>query len=145
MVEAQEIIKFWNDGLTATEIGEKIGKTRSAVLGKVNRLRAKGVLLERRVPDKAEPPRGRGSGRRRKNLNQLRFDLFFEPRLEPRLVEIIQESPPATAVDLFSLKPDDCHYIVGREDVGAMYCGAGAYRRSMCKTHYNLCYVRLKV
>lgn len=122
MVEAQEIIKFWNDGLTATEIGEKIGKTRSAVLGKVNRMRAKGVLLERRVAEKTKAVRPRGTGKRR-NIDQLQFDI---------------------SVDLFSLKPNQCHYIVGRFDDRAMYCASSSHKRSMCKTHYEMCYYRLK-
>lgn len=142
MVEAQEIIKFWNDGLTATEIGEKIGKTRSAVLGKVNRMRAKGVLLERRVAEKTKTVRPRGTGKRR-NIDQLRFDIFFDPSPKPAL-EIKEEASPDLSVDLFSLKPNQCHYIVGRFDDRAMYCASPSHRRSMCKTHYEMCYYRLK-
>lgn len=143
MAEVQMIINLWNDGLTATEIGERIGKSRSAILGKVNRLRSKGIELERRVPDREKTVKHRGSGKPRKNVIQLHFDGFFAPA-RPAPDPVVEEPVPENAVDLFSLKPDQCHYIVGREDDMAMYCGGASFRRSMCKTHHALCYYRLK-
>jgi GcrA cell cycle regulator len=41
---------LWADGLSASLIGEKIGKTRNAVLAKVTRLRIMGQLPVRQVP-----------------------------------------------------------------------------------------------
>jgi len=147
MIEADTIIKLWNDGLTATQIGERFGTTRSSILGKISRLRAKGALIERRAaPTQAKI--GRGSGKPRKALqrkeppDQLRFEIFFAPtppiaEIEPEPVEMLFSG---TGVDLFTLKRTQCHYIIGREDDTHMYCGAPSFRRSMCREHHARCY-----
>lgn len=152
MVEAETIIKLWNDGLTATEIGNQFGTTRSSILGKISRLRAKGALIARRAPS-PQAKIGRGSGKPRKSPakrfpDQLRFEVFFapavvvEPVIKPEPIEVFFNGE---GVNLFSLKRDQCHYIIGREDDTHMYCGAPLFRRSMCREHHARCYYKQKV
>lgn len=153
MVEAEAIIKLWNDGLTATQIGDRFGTTRSSILGKISRLRAKGALIERRAsPLKAKMGQGSGKPRKQKDARdapaQLRFDVLFEhefcakPTPEPEPVVRLFNS---NGVSLFDLKRDDCHYIIGRDDDAYLYCGAPSHRRSMCKSHHKICYYTPKV
>lgn len=47
--EDKTLVEMWRDGHSADEIGRRIGgKSRSAVLGRVHRLRAKGASLQHR-------------------------------------------------------------------------------------------------
>jgi hypothetical protein len=155
MTEPELIIKDWNNGLTATEIGEKIGKTRSAVLGKISRLRASGFYLERRamIGEDGET-RYKEKAKRvlkaRKQSAQLSFDDYFTPPSSstpdiPATNSI--ELPPvmvSQGVDLFSLKASQCHFVIGRHDDTSMYCGEPVHRRSMCSEHHARCYYRPK-
>ena len=79
MDHSQDIIKLWNDGLTATQIGDQFRTTRSAILGKISRLRAKGALIARRSLSI-----GKGSVKPRivkprkvRQTTQLSLDVFF--------------------------------------------------------------------
>ena len=64
--KVEALKRYWNDGLTCSEIGELIGKTRNSVIGKVRRLdlpfrdysgqnSAKGGKRERRFTGRAKP------------------------------------------------------------------------------------------
>lgn len=44
-VQTKDLIKYWNSGLTSGEISKKLNKTKAAVLGKIDRLKRKGVKL----------------------------------------------------------------------------------------------------
>jgi len=45
----QSVISLWAEGMSAREIGQKIGMSRNAVIGKVNRARDNGEPLEKRT------------------------------------------------------------------------------------------------
>jgi len=143
MVEIDTIIKLWNDGLTATQIGDQFKTTRSSILGKIGRLRAKGVLLERRS---SSTGRGSVKPRAKEQTDQLQFEVFFDQVLPvnpiPKPVVPVFLS---WGVSLFELKRTECHYIIGRKDDTHMYCGAQSLRRSMCKEHHARCYYKPKV
>lgn len=145
MTDAETIIKHWNNGLTATEIGQKIGKTRSAVLGKISRLRASGINLERRAMVRTDGEK-QYKKRIRKQSAQLSFEAFFAPLLQsaPSVVEMVAPDPVLRGVDLFSLKASQCHFVIGRHDDTSMYCGEPVHRRSMCAEHHARCYYRPK-
>lgn len=139
MNEVEAIIKHWNEGLTATQIGAKIGKTRAAVLGKISRLRASGVDIDRRVvmkEDNCKKPKDRPVviRKRKKYQEHICLDLF----------SILPEPQEVIGIDLFSLKSYQCHYVIGRFDDTSMYCGEPVHRRSMCRDHYRRCYVVVK-
>lgn len=148
MDHSQDIIKLWNDGLTATQIGDQFRTTRSAILGKISRLRAKGFLIARRSLSI-----GKGSVKPRivkprkvRQTTQLSLDVFFSPM--PPVISIpmpIVTPFAGGGVTLFALKRTECHYIIGREDDTHMYCGRKSLRRSMCKEHHARCYYKPKV
>lgn len=145
MKHDKEIIKLWDRGLTATEIGHQIGKTRSAVLGRISRLRASGVEIERRA-SAAKPPKTKRTKPRKVHPEQrVQYILPFDP--EP-IIEAVEPKPlvidARSLVSLFDLKQNACHYIADRSDDGALYCAQPSYRRQMCRAHYDLCYIRLK-
>jgi GcrA cell cycle regulator len=49
-----QVKQYWKDGLTATEIGERVQKTRNAILGKLHRMgmAVPGKKLPRRNPNR---------------------------------------------------------------------------------------------
>jgi len=47
------LIENWNKGMSARDIAEKLGRTRSSIAGKIYRLRSRGVFLrEKEMPEK---------------------------------------------------------------------------------------------
>ena len=60
------VIRLWNDGKSAGEVGAEVGKSRGAVIGIVHRQRAKGVEVRRsettRRRDGMRVPRARPEG-----------------------------------------------------------------------------------
>lgn len=146
MTEAEIIIKHWNDGLTSTQIAEVLNTTRSAVAGKISRLRASGVFLHRRMFVNSE---GRVVAKscaekepkpKKQKAEQLSFDVFFAPSELLPAAPVVEEPLVVGGVSLFDLKTFDCHYVIGRADDMAVYCGKRAHRRSMCREHHARCY-----
>lgn len=141
-----EIIKLWDQGLTATQIGKHLGRTRSSILGRISRMREKGVDLEKRAHSSRKIKRGRGSGKPRKYILEQRTQyvlpleaLAISPKNPIKPIEQTRK-----LLSLFDLPHDACRYIVDRSSEGALYCAQITHRRQMCKAHYNLCYIRIK-
>ena len=153
MDEPEIIIKHWNDGLTSTQIAQQLGVSRSAIAGKIYRLRASGINLERRAMirldiEKQYREKPQRVKKMRNETKQLSLDAFFvkpasEPELSP-IIDVVLSSETPTGIDLFSLKSSQCHYVIGRHEYTAMYCGEAVHRRSMCRDHYRRCYVVVK-
>lgn len=57
MFDTDKLVEMWNSGLTATEIGKELGVTKNAIIGRVNRLREKGVGLRTRSEPEAFMPK----------------------------------------------------------------------------------------
>jgi hypothetical protein len=136
MAETEQLVNMWKEGMSAREIGEALGKTRGSVMGKIHRLRAKGLFEDYRCLGKKQPAAS-------KNVIQ-----FTKPPAQQKVfvraeIEEIDEDVPEGLKLLFDLSATDCHYIVTRKKVGALYCGKDAHRRQMCAHHYSLCYLRL--
>lgn len=151
----EEIIKLWNDDVSAREIGMRFGKTKDAIIGIVYRLRKKGFSAKSKG---VSPPtkKGRGSGRPRaetkiviqkfkeissgKKLPDI-FELTrsistFSEKLEPK-----KEIPPSFGKTIMELSFNDCRYVTGRGEEGHIFCAQPSSKRQMCKAHYAICYV----
>lgn len=141
-----EVCRLWKKGKTSSEIAGLLEITRSAVMGRVNRLRARGLLDFRVIPGPRKPrtqhaPKSGGRKmpfvisaypgkpiRRRKG-----FDVSAEKKIEPE--RMFQH------VTLMELQHDHCRYIVGENKIrGTLYCGQPQTRRSYCESHALICY-----
>lgn len=137
MIDTDKLIELWRSGLTATQISKEICVTRNAVLGKIFRLRNKGVDLDTRAklgsgkvkkPDRPKPPALKYKATRRE-IARRNDDLFNRPELRGGI--------------LFSERQQQqCAYIAGdprNPDVKCCgrFTGLGA---SYCPQHSRLCY-----
>jgi hypothetical protein len=107
-------------GLSRSQIGDRLGMTRSTVGGLIYRMKAKGVAVPRRLPRpqsvKAKPQCDhsmRSTGTR---------DLPVEVT--------------ADAVPLIDISPRGCHWPVAGEGIATLFCGADrGGHRSYCRQH----------
>lgn len=128
-----ELVRLWAQGLTAEDIAGRMGiETRSAVLGKINRL---GLA---RVPDHfrvAKPVKPRPI-RQPKAIDHL-------PRDEP--IDLPPE-PAANPVTLLELEFHHCRWPVDMPSGPMMYCGAGKLDgHSYCRRHCDMAYSKVLV
>ena len=144
--DTEKLVALWNSGMTATEVGKALGITKNAVVGKVNRLRAKGVFMRMRQPPTPKPERAPRPPRPPK------------PK-KPRPEKVVRLTPPALVcvpvpdpvvdktsrfVTLLELTQQSCRYIVSKDTEETLYCGAPRTRKSYCTAHAALCYVKDK-
>ena len=109
------------DGLTATRIGAKIGVTRNAVIGKIDRLglRLLGGLGRQPGPQKPRKSRAR------------------KPKVT---TAVILAPPPDGGVDILALAAGICRWPHDTTD-GMRYCGGGVEpRRVYCPAHHRLAF-----
>jgi hypothetical protein len=137
MIDTDQLIALWRSGLTATKIAKEIGATRNAVLGKIFRLRNKGVDLDTRArlgsgkvkkPDPPKPPVFKYKATKRE-IARRNDDLLNRPELRGGV--------------LFSERQQQqCAYIAGDpRDPDVKCCGRfTALGTSYCPTHRRLCY-----
>jgi hypothetical protein len=130
------ILDMWAQGLRGPQIGEELDMTHSAVMGRLYRLRQKGL-----VGYKGPPP-----------CNAARHAppavVAMPSAPEPALAPVVEEeaAPPVVApahvfeLHILNLGPDDCRYQV--EDRPRRFCAAPIAQRSLCADHYALCYTK---
>lgn len=139
---------LWNKGKTSTEIAELLGITRSAVMGRVHRMRAKGEVDFRTDPAQ-RPQRNPLSSPRKPTMPKVMRDHTgplirrkYYPSLEQQ-----KKAPPPSAfakfkyVTLMDLTLIHCRYIMGHNAYqGAYYCGEPKTKGSYCSAHAQICY-----
>lgn len=143
------ILEMWEQGASGTEIGIQIGKTRSAVLGKLNRLRAKGYVgykvslmrieAQKEKEAKKAPPIKPKAGQKPKTFvisksiaRKRQKPIFIEPTPS-------KEGDPVTFMQLEHWM---CKYVVsGAKASEFLFCGQKASKKSFCELHHKLCYV----
>jgi hypothetical protein len=146
------IIELWNDKKSAGEIAREFHVTRSAIMGKISRLRKAGVFLRgltekpqrvKKIQVKAESRRekrrreNRKWGERREAKRTV-IDVTFDPIQQ----FVFNFGPAKTNIDIMQLTPKSCRYIVGKDQRrGALYCGKNMRYRSYCEEHAAMCYV----
>ena len=141
-----EIIGLWSLGIKSGTIAALLGISRSAVMGKVNRLRAEGVDMQIRTPDGVLPSRRPAPtpyfGTRVVTL---------KPKAAPMPAPIakpVLPPPPPEGISILEIGYAQCRWILGRDDTSyhlAIYCGAGTevvrgHARSYCPEHCKLAY-----
>ena len=128
------VLSLWKKGLTGSQIGEKLGTTRSAILGLINRLRAAGYVEYRAKkprPKKDAPPKPRKVPE--KKLDQ--FELLISA---PVVVPAPEPSKPLTIMELTRRS---CRYILNDGKPSSfLYCGKTTERGSYCQDHHKICF-----
>lgn len=128
------VLSLWKKGLTGSQIGEKLGTTRSAILGLINRLRAAGYVEYRAKnprPKKDAPPKPRKAPE--KKLDQ--FELLIST---PVVVPVPEPSKPLTIMELTRRS---CRYILNDGKPSSfLYCGKTTERGSYCRDHHKICF-----
>ncbi len=128
------VLSLWKNGLTGSQIGEKLGTTRSAILGLINRLRAAGYVEYRAKkprPKKDAPPKPRKD--RKKKLEQ--FELLI-------VAPVVNAAPePTKPLTIMELTHRSCRYILNDGKPSSfLYCGKTTEKGSYCREHYKICF-----
>jgi hypothetical protein len=139
---------MWNSGMTSGQIGKALKISRSAVMGLVSRMRARGLDLREgnNVVYKDND-----------NDNKLTSTRRGGPPVRPRVKRSTR--PPSSArvafsvEDLFNFRPEkgktvmtvgltDCRYVISR----GVFCGepGKSASRPWCDHHYSMIYVPVK-
>ena len=150
--QEKTILKLWEQGFTGQEIGHQIGKTRSAVLGKLNRLRKRGLIGYKVQITRVEHQKV--SIKHKKPDAVIKKSIVDRPRLTPFVFKIKNRDrqPPVftkparvwngNPVTLMELEFGMCKYSVSEDNASQhMFCGKPIYKRVYCEDHHKLCYI----
>ena len=122
------LITMWNGGATVRAIGNVVGRTRNAVIGRAHRLRKKGIVLMQRVE---LPPEQKKRRRVYRALARLRKPPTPLPEPVP---------PPRQGKSLLELAPADCRFIIDSDDARTpthLYCGRASITDKVCYCAYH--------
>lgn len=139
--EDKQLIEMWREGLVGPKIAEAMGKSRGAIMGRISRLRGRGIELTARP----RPPR-------KKRVWTTRP---AKPKPMPKVLELAPvvrpianapvspfvdtvEVPYEQPCDILSLRFFSCRYIV--QEKPTLYCNSMVHKHSYCEKHFELCY-----
>jgi hypothetical protein len=132
----QKILRLWEEKKSASKIGNELGVTKNAVIGRVTRARMSGVKLTRVAAVRRGVPK-------QKPLAVETRRIIKEPnfRCEPLpVLEMITPEQNKESISLSQLKSTSCRYILNDDQYRPIYCGALKEKKSYCCKHYALCY-----
>ena len=124
-----QIVELWRSGKSALQIGAVLGLTRNAVIGRIDRMRMRGVVVERFFDSEVVQKKAIGP----------------RPRAAPTNIRSganwWTKTKPPTGVLLGHLRSTSCRYILPETHEGQhVYCGEQKTRGSYCTDHAVLCY-----
>jgi len=140
--QKDQIVKMCEEGLSGTQIGEKLGLTRSAVIGMVSRLRRKGHVFardEKQIREKRIIEEKKNGG-----VKNQPFKAKKKLADHPIKLEIPQMPIRSGGIDLIDLKRTSCRFIISGDDAVVRYCGEDQDRGAYCAEHYKICYYPAK-
>jgi len=142
------MIKMWLDGKTGLQIAEKLGLTRNAVMGKLKRLRDKGMIEYKMVPAKRV-----GRNQKKTQTNLLYFPIknrrilreVREGKREAPKIFVSEEAKNLrkSPVRFFDLTNTSCKFVINDgEPQNFLFCGDDRKDgSSYCERHHKMCYV----
>ena len=143
-----EIIGLWSLGVKSGTIAGLLGISRSAVLGKVYRLRAEGVDMQIRAHNQIIYT-GRSAPRPGPVYLGTRVGTLKPkaPMPAPIVKPVLPPAPPE-GISILNIGYAQCRWEIARDDSPyrlAIYCGAGTevvrgHARSYCPEHCKLAY-----
>jgi hypothetical protein len=137
-----KMIALWESGMTGTQIANELSTTRSAILGKLRRLRLDGhvsykmnVKVDLKAASKKQINKAKSLNANRKSL---RFAQPPQPLPKPRP---IKHEP----IKFLDLTPFSCRYIVNEGHASTfLFCGKPKTHRAYCGDHAKICYMPSK-
>ena len=146
--DLDHLLTLWSDGASASEIAGILGITRNAVIGYVQRARAKGDVRALVGMQKAPPPaKSLDRVLTRKPASKGGAELCREKRAANHKMQQSQivssagqamlSAPPAP-VPLVDCRPGCCRWPVSRDERGHLFCDApveAGQRPQWCAEH----------
>lgn len=137
-----KIIEMWNAGMTSGDIAHALKVTRNTIMGRVSRLRKKGVAL--RSIQKIQPAIKREVKTRRGWVMKKQPKPKSAPVISLDQFSFDMPEPPVN-ISIMELTERSCRYVIGSDQRrGAIYCGDTKHYRAYCKKHADLCYVPIR-
>lgn len=133
-----QIIDMWNRGCTSGDIATQLKMTRDAVMGRITRLRGKGIMLR----TQCKTPKSNCPNKIKLKTKEDRVINVPTVTYAKPVQLVFDYGPIDTGTDITQLFPESCRYIVGHDRRrGALYCAGVKHYRSYCKEHADLCYI----
>lgn len=131
-----KVIRMWNEGLTATEIAETFATTRSAILGRLHRLKARGIEIKSRKSAGETPQVTDGKVIKEQKVQKKKYrtiKIDYPPK------KSFSKGEYLTITDLTSRS---CRFIVNDGDHGVyLFCGKDREIGAYCSYHAKMCYI----
>jgi len=145
-----DILKMWEEGLSGQQIADKIGTTRSAVMGKLHRMREQKIITYKSVASRMAAVKHSVRTKERSRLKEEGVDhieiekelppLTYEEILKPLIIEA-EKKPTSIPVKFEDLGPFSCRYVV--EGIFAkdfLFCNeVKKTGSSYCVEHHSKC------
>lgn len=133
---------LWDQGLTAGQVGEKLGVSRCTVLGRKRRMEGRGIVFSEhpRPPAKPKAPK-----KPRDPVVSLRWPIQKGPAA-PQAAPLDPVSRPAGSYCTpETAGPGECRYGYGEpSSPDFRYCGRPAVKQFYCAFHYQICHTPMK-
>lgn len=128
----QKILEMWEQGKSGGEIANKLGVTRSSIMGRIHRMRNESNIKYRAQKISVKSDR---VVRTRDKAKPYKKSRTFVP-----VDQVIPK--PKHGVNILDLQYWSCRYIVGdpKTPLDNIYCGQVSDHKSYCKDHAQLCY-----
>ena len=146
----QLIIDLWDKNYSGYQIAVALKTTRSAILGKISRMRRRGVTFQRSY----DPNRSKKNAKTLPSpkLPPIKVNnqvlKMVKPEPPPKPVVVIEDPVPkytGKPISVMELTLATCKYSVsGNRAADYLFCGGPTSKRSFCKEHFNLCYTPIK-
>jgi len=139
----QQLIALWNEGLSTSEIGRRLGVTKNSVVGKVHRL----GLKKRASPIRTGPSITTKKPRPASPKVQAKVDAVAEARAveaAPAEARPVPKKKPGELVRMEALRPGMCNWPVGEPGADDFhFCGEKTVpEKPYCAEHCERAYVK---
>lgn len=139
---------MWDNGSTSSEIASELGVTRNTVMGRVSRMKTKGVIKFRILNVKEKEKKAPAITPTKKERVLYVIPSYpLRNSIRRRPIKIVDEPVQQKVgnVTLMELTYKHCRYIVGSSKArGTLYCGEEKGNRSYCTAHAKLCFYPVK-